>query len=98
MRFTGRRVDYAMGAVMAYVLGSVSAEVGVRAAVEKAGQSMEDWTKQVVELAAANVGDESPMEESLRWRSAADVSALHNEHFAFGLDAVLDGLEAQLKK
>ena len=96
--FTGRKVDYAMGAVMAYVLGSVSAEVGVRAAVEKTGQSMEDWTKQVVELAAANAGDKTPMDESLRWRSAADVSALHNEHFAFGLDAVLDGLEAQLKK
>lgn len=95
--FSGRDVDYAMGSVMAYVLGSASAEVAVLTTVRKAGQSIEDWATEVLEQARAHTGDQPEMEESLRRRTGRDIAAMHNENFAFGLDALLDGLETKVK-
>ena len=96
--FAGRDVDNAMGSVMAFVIGSSSAEVSVRTTINKAGKSMEDWAGEIFELARSTTGDQPEMQESLRRRSGGDVDSMHNEAFAFGLDSLLDGLEVRLKK
>jgi AcrR family transcriptional regulator len=96
--FVGRDVDYAMGSVMAYVIGSASSEVAVRTTVRKAGKSIEEWAGEVFDLARANTADLPEMEESLRRRAGRDLNTMHNEAFVFGLDRLLEGLEAHLKK
>ncbi|GAA1586708.1 TetR/AcrR family transcriptional regulator C-terminal domain-containing protein [Kribbella sancticallisti] len=95
--FTSRDLDYAMGSVMAYVLGQASAEVAMHSAVKKSGRTVEEWTGDVMEQAKATVDDHPEMQESLRRRSALDAAQLQNEYFAFGLDSLLDGIEARLR-
>ena len=45
--FTGLDIDYAMGSVMSYVLGTASGEVAVQGEIRKAGQSLEEWAADV---------------------------------------------------
>ena len=96
--FTGRDVDYAMGSVMSYVLGTVNAEVSLHSTVRKAGQSIKEWAGDVFAQAQSVAADSPEMQESLRRRVNRDVGTMHTESFVFGLDALLDGLEARLKK
>ncbi|HEU4948533.1 MAG TPA: TetR/AcrR family transcriptional regulator C-terminal domain-containing protein [Kribbella sp.] len=96
--FTGLDIDYAMSCVMSYVLGTASAEVAVQGEVRKAGQTLDEWAAEMVRLAQATVADHPVMQESLRRRAGHDVSRVHTESFVFGLDTLLDGLEARLKK
>lgn len=44
------------------------------------------------------VDDYPEMQESLRRRTALDPAQLQNGAFTFGLDSLLDGLEARLAK
>jgi AcrR family transcriptional regulator len=96
--FPDREVDYAMGSVMSYVLGTASAEVATREMVRKSGQSPEEWAGEMLTQAEAAAADYPEMRASVRRRAQQDVNAALTEHFVFGLDALLDGLEARLKK
>lgn len=95
--FTGRDVDYAMGAVMSYVIGSASSEVSVRTTVRETGKSMEDWAREIAELSQGTDGLDAAPEAKLRWPSGADLDTMQSEAFAFGLDSLLDGLHARVK-
>src|SRR6478736_5983325 len=48
---TPHEVDLAMGSVMSYVLGTVSAEVATREMVRKSGRSEESWVSEMLEQA-----------------------------------------------
>lgn len=96
--FTGPDVDYAMACVMSYVLGSASAEVAVHGVVRKAGTSLDEWAHDMVRLAQKTIDGHPEMEESLRRRSGGDVGTMHTDAFVFGLDTILEGLDARLKK
>lgn len=96
--FTGSDIDYAMGSVMSYVLGTANAEVSMHSVVRNAGQSIEEWAGDIFAQAQSIAADSPEMQESLRRRISSDVNTLHTESFVFGLDALLDGLEARLKK
>ncbi len=96
--FTGGDLDHAMGTVMSYVLGSVSAEAAVRTEARKTGRSIEEWAGEVLEQAEGVIGDNREMQESVRRWTGRDVNAVYNESFSFGLETILDGLEARLKK
>lgn len=96
--FTGSDIDYAMGSVMSYVLGTANAEVSMHSVVRTAGQSIEEWAGDIFAQAQSVAADSPEMQESLRRRISSDVNTLHTESFVFGLDALLDGLEARLKK
>jgi AcrR family transcriptional regulator len=96
--FTGRDVDQAMSTLMSYVLGSVSSEAAVRTVARKTGQSIEEWTGDVLEQARGVLGDHPEMQESVQRWAGRDPNAVYNETFTFGLDIILDGLEARLKK
>lgn len=96
--FSGPDVDFAMGSVMSYVLGTASSEVATREMARKAGQSLEQLSGDLLQQAEALTTDLPGMHESVRRRADRDVNALFTESFAFGLDALLDGLEARLRK
>jgi AcrR family transcriptional regulator len=95
--FGGRDVDHAMGSVMSYVFGAANADVALRNTVKKSGRTMEAWTSEVLEQARAITDDSPAMRESLE-RRGGDQLQLLNEAFVFGLDSLLDGLEARLTK
>ncbi|WP_433007501.1 TetR/AcrR family transcriptional regulator C-terminal domain-containing protein [Kribbella sp. CA-294648] len=94
--FTGNDLDYAMGSVMAYTLGTASAEVSTREISRKSGQSLTEWAEVVMQEAEATADDD--MRESIRRRVNRDIDTTLSESFTFGLEALLDGLEAKVKK
>jgi AcrR family transcriptional regulator len=96
--FTSREVDLAMGSVMSYVLGTVSAEVATREMVRKSGRSEESWVSELLEQAQSVATDYPQMQESVRRRTSTDLDSELTENFVFGLDALLDGLQARVKK
>jgi AcrR family transcriptional regulator len=97
--FSDLEVDYAMGSVMSYVLGTASAEVATREMGKKSGRSLEEWAGELLHQAEAASADEHPqMLESVRRRAARDIGTALTDSFVFGLDALLDGLEARLEK
>jgi AcrR family transcriptional regulator len=95
---TPHEVDLAMGSVMSYVLGTVSAEVATREMVRKSGRSEEAWVSEMLEQAQSVSTDYPQMQESVRRRTSVDLDAELTENFVFGLDALLDGLQARVKK
>jgi AcrR family transcriptional regulator len=94
--FTGKDLDYAMGSVMAYTLGTASAEVATREVTSKSGRSLTEWADEVMHQAEA-VADPT-MREALNRRVARDIDTTFSESFSFGLEALLDGLETRAKK
>jgi len=96
--FSDEEVDLAMSSVMAYVLGTVSAEVATREMVKKAGQSMTEWAGDMLQQAEAIATDHPEMQASVRRRAGQDLNAALTNTFVYGLDALLDGLESRVKK
>jgi AcrR family transcriptional regulator len=96
--FSERDIDLAMGSVMSYVLGTASAEVATREMARKSGRSEETWVSEMREQAEAVASDYPQMRESVRRRTATDLDSSLTENFVFGLDALLDGLQARVKK
>jgi AcrR family transcriptional regulator len=96
--FTAHEVDLAMGSVMSYVLGTVSAEVATREMVRKSGRTEESWVSEMMEQAQSVATDYPQMQESVRRRTTTDLDSGLTENFVFGLDALLDGLETRVKK
>jgi AcrR family transcriptional regulator len=96
--FSEHEIDLAMGSVMSYVLGTVSAEVATREMVRKSGRSEENWVSEILEQAQSVASDYPEMQKSVRRRTAMDLDAGLTENFVFGLDALLDGLESRVKK
>jgi AcrR family transcriptional regulator len=97
--FSDHEVDLAMGSVMSYVLGTVSAEVATREMVRKSGRSEETWVSELLEHAQAVAADEYPqMRQSVSRRTTTDLDAGLTQNFVFGLDALLDGLATRVRK
>ncbi|HET6743455.1 MAG TPA: TetR/AcrR family transcriptional regulator C-terminal domain-containing protein [Kribbella sp.] len=97
--FSDHEVDLAMGSVMSYVLGTVSAEVATREMVRKSGRSEETWVSELLEHAQAVAADEYPrMRRSVSRRTTTNLDAGLTQNFVFGLDALLDGLATRVRK
>ncbi|WP_406343600.1 TetR/AcrR family transcriptional regulator C-terminal domain-containing protein [Streptomyces sp. NBC_01578] len=84
----------ALGAVHAYVLGSVAAQQALRRAEQRTGLSEEEWQRSVgpyiSEVLAAG-------EHPMLARRVLEAEELDPDvEFTFGLDCVLDGLAARL--
>ena len=95
--FTGKDLDYAMGSVMAYTLGTASGEVATREITRRSGRSLTEWADEVLHQAEA-VADDPALREALNRRVARDIDTTFSESFTFGLEALLDGLETRVKK
>ncbi|MET7740822.1 TetR/AcrR family transcriptional regulator C-terminal domain-containing protein [Streptomyces sp. NPDC005385] len=86
----------ALGTVRAYVLGSVAAQLALRRAEQRTGLSEEEWQRSVgpyiTEVLAAG-------EHPMLARRVIEAEELDPDvEFTFGLDCVLDGLAARLKR
>jgi AcrR family transcriptional regulator len=95
--FSEHEVDLALGSVMSYVLGTVSAEVATREMVRKSGRSEESWVNELLEQAQAVATDYPEMQRSVSRRTVTNLDSSLTESFVFGLDALLDGLQARVK-
>ncbi|GII60594.1 TetR family transcriptional regulator [Sphaerisporangium krabiense] len=96
--FTGRTLDYAVSAVVAYTLGATTPEVGLLTKVggtEAAEREWYDAMQEQVQVAAADFPE-------LRCRyagyAASEVAATRAFNFDFGLTSMLDGLEVRLRR
>jgi len=96
--FSEHDVDLAMSSVMSYVLGTVSAEVATREMVRKSGQPVDEWVGDIRKQAEAVAADYPDMRASVQRRTIKDLDTSLTENFVFGLDALLDGLEARVRK
>lgn len=96
--FSDQEVDLAMGSVMSYVLGTVSAEVATREMVRKSGSTEDRWVSELLEQAEARSTDYPAMQQSVRRRIVTDLDTGLTNNFVFGLDALLDGLQTRVKK
>jgi len=94
--FSERDIDLAMSSVMSYVLGTVSAEVATREMVRKSGQTEQTWVSEMMEQAQAVADGYPEMEKSVRRRTSMELDSGLTENFVYGLDALLDGLEARV--
>jgi AcrR family transcriptional regulator len=94
--FAGKELDYAMGSVMAYTLGTASSEVATREISRKSGRSLADWSADVLRHAEGLA--DARMRESMTQRVNRDIDTTFSESFTFGLEALLDGLEQRLTK
>jgi hypothetical protein len=66
--------------------------------VRKSGRSEESWVSEMLEQAQSAAGDYPQMQESVRRRTSTNLDSELTVNFVFGLDALLDGLEARVKK
>lgn len=95
--FTGRDVDYAVGAVGAFVIGSALPEVAWRNGMAKMNMTEEEWVAACREE-LRRAGDEYPglVAAYDEWTAQEDLSVARKVAFDYGLVSMLDGLEARL--
>ncbi|WP_237771321.1 TetR/AcrR family transcriptional regulator C-terminal domain-containing protein [Kribbella sp. ALI-6-A] len=94
--FTGRDIDYAMGAVMSFVFGNANSQAAWEASVRRSGRSVEQQNQEILAEVDQITAMHPTMHESLQRRRVVGMDQLQNESFAYGLDSLLDGLEARL--
>ncbi|TWD73228.1 TetR family transcriptional regulator [Kribbella amoyensis] len=94
--FTGLAIDYAMGSVMSYVFGRTNPEAVWRETMRRSGKTTEQWVDDVLADALPASADSPEMQESIQ-RRRVDQDQLQADAFMFGLDCLLDGLEARLR-
>ncbi|MDA0637720.1 TetR/AcrR family transcriptional regulator C-terminal domain-containing protein [Nonomuraea sp. MCN248] len=90
--FRGLEIDYAASTLTAFVLGTTIPEVAYNEAMAEDPLD-EESMRAAVERASAGHPD---LLERLRESKPADTTEVREMMFAFGLAAVLDGLEARL--
>jgi AcrR family transcriptional regulator len=84
----------ALGAVHAYVLGSVATQQAVRRAEQRTGLTEEQWQRSVAPYSRAVL---AAGEHPMLARRVLEAEELDPDvEFAFGLECVLDGLAARL--
>ncbi|MGZ0152090.1 TetR/AcrR family transcriptional regulator C-terminal domain-containing protein [Kribbella sp. WER1] len=96
--FTETDLDHAVSSVMSYVLGCASAEVATREMARKSGRSEDEWTTEMLDQARQVSADYPEMHASIRRRSTQDLDTALTVNFAYGLDALLDGLQTRAAK
>ncbi|MFD7160803.1 TetR/AcrR family transcriptional regulator C-terminal domain-containing protein [Kribbella sp. NPDC059898] len=96
--FSEKEVDLALGSVMSYALGTASAEVATREMHRRSGQSEQEWVADLLEQAQLAAGDYPEMQASVRRRTGSDLDTSLTETFVYGLDALLDGLQARVRR
>ncbi|RCG32835.1 TetR/AcrR family transcriptional regulator [Sphaerisporangium album] len=95
--FTGKTLDYAVGAVVSYTLGATTPEVTWLNMVARSEAGADEWLTNLmrqVEVAAADYPD---MLARYSTEDFSDMGVAKSLTFDFGLVAMLDGLEVRLR-
>ncbi len=86
----GLEAQQAMGAMTSYVTGTVTSEAAWLALVARSGRTER-------ELVADLQATQAHLNETPAAREYSDPAAFREDGFAFGLELILDGLEARLR-
>ncbi|RVX38422.1 TetR family transcriptional regulator [Nonomuraea polychroma] len=95
--FALREADRAMNAVIAYVMGVATSEAAWISMVVRSGQSAEEWTEQLWPAAEQAVQDFPRLRALYAEQRDAKPSVQNEDNFDYGLQRILDGLEARLR-
>lgn len=97
--FTGAQADKAATAVFTFVLGNALGPAAVASLTRKLGRDGADAEKSIRDQMAnaRQIATQFPRLRARVGTAAADYALAPKNTFEFGLEAILDGLEAQLK-
>jgi AcrR family transcriptional regulator len=96
--FTGREVRQAVSTVVSYVLGVATSEAAWLTTLARAGQSERDLVASLYPAAEQATQAYPRLREHLTEQRELDPRQTRDEDFGYGLDRVLDGLEARLQR
>lgn len=94
--FELREAERAMNTVAAYVMGIATTEAAWRATAYTSGQDQEARAEEVQRLAYEATEHAPRFRELLGHYEDVDVDDMTDQDFAYGLERVLDGLQARL--
>jgi AcrR family transcriptional regulator len=96
--FELREAERALTTVSSYVIGSAMAEAAFRNWLARHGQSEQDWLDESQRQAQQATEIHPRLRELVASYQGADVQKNMDEDFDYGLDCVLDGLQARLDR
>ncbi|UBU15929.1 TetR/AcrR family transcriptional regulator [Nonomuraea gerenzanensis] len=88
--------DAAMTTVLAYVIGVTTSEAAWVSMVARSGQTEQEWMEKLWPAAERAVRDYPRMRARYSAQKGGDSSTSNADAFAYGLERVLDGLQARL--
>jgi AcrR family transcriptional regulator len=94
--FPLREADRAASAVSSYVLGVSVSEAAWRNRLARRGQTAEDWIDEGMRVAEGAMEDNPRLREVVTSIESEDAQASLDEDFDYGLERMLDGLQARL--
>lgn len=94
--FELREAERALNTVSAYVIGSAMAEAAFRNWLARHGQSEQDWLAESQRVAQQATENYPRLRELVDSYEGVDVQKSLDEDFDYGLDCILDGLQARL--
>jgi hypothetical protein len=95
--FDAREATYAASLLSAHAIGSATTESAWHTAVARSGMSAEDLARSIEDYERAMAGDYPHLDSWTREVGPLDVGELQKQTFAYGLDRILDGLEASVR-
>jgi tetracycline repressor-like protein len=84
--------DLAMSALVAYVVGTATAEAASLTAAARSGRTEQEWVERVWPAAEAAAQKHPRLQRLYAAQQGDDPSAYREGAFAYGLDRLLDGL------
>jgi AcrR family transcriptional regulator len=88
--------DQAMGTLVAYVIGMTTAEAAYLSVLARSGQSEQDWLENLRPAAEQAMQDHPLMRDEYAAQQG-EPQRIREENFTYGVERVLDGLEARLR-
>jgi AcrR family transcriptional regulator len=96
--FTGREVRQAVATVISYVLGVATSEAAWLTMLARAGQSERDLVARLYPAAEQATQAHPRLRQHYAEGRDLDPQRTRDEDFGYGLDRVLDGLQARLQR
>ncbi|MFL6075539.1 MAG: TetR/AcrR family transcriptional regulator [Mycobacteriales bacterium] len=96
--FTGTDLAYASSVLMSHAIGSATLDTAVRTATSRTGKSVEELTKELEPYIADAAADYPNYAEWWEKNRDMDLNRYYDDGFEFGLERILDGLEAWLTR
>lgn len=92
--FTGPELNHALSLLMSYAIGSATTEAAVQAATAGSGKDSNELTAELAPHVDRIAADYPNLGTWWRENKHLDMAAMRVDGFAFGLERLLDGLEA----